>query len=124
MEYRRLSLEKVTNGVRGFNVESIHISYVGGVDPNDHTKALDTRTEAQKSSIERCIVEAINWLREQGRDVSKDLMVLGHREFSADQNRNGVIEAWERIKECPSFDAMFEYNAVFGSANNKLPHNR
>jgi len=40
--------EKVTNGVRGFNTHSLHMSYKGGV---KDSKPYDTRTEAQKSAI-------------------------------------------------------------------------
>lgn len=31
-------------------------------------------------------------------------VVLGHRDFSRDQNGNGIIDRWEWIKSCPSFD--------------------
>jgi N-acetylmuramoyl-L-alanine amidase len=41
----------LTNGVKGFNAESIHISYVGGVEKDGKTgrfDAKDTRNNAQK----------------------------------------------------------------------------
>ena len=31
------------------------------------------------------------------------------RDLSPDRNHNGVVDPWERIKECPCFDAMTEY---------------
>jgi len=31
-------------------------------------------------------------------------VVLGHRDFSTDTNGNGIIDKWEWIKSCPSFD--------------------
>ena len=35
--------------------------------------------------------------------------IQGHRDFSPDTNHNGVVDPWERIKECPCFDAIPEY---------------
>ena len=43
-----LDISKVSNGVKGFNSESINISYIGGVDSANQPK--DTRTPAQKSA--------------------------------------------------------------------------
>lgn len=110
----------ITNGVRGHNTNSIHISYVGGVDRN--LKAMDTRTPAQTHAIAECIVEAIDWIRQNGQDITHNLGVVGHRDFSKDNNANGVIDSWERIKECPSFDVMPEYG-WYSSADrySKLP---
>ena len=31
-------------------------------------------------------------------------IVCGHRDYSPDQNGDGVIEPWEFMKECPGFD--------------------
>ena len=53
-------------------------------------------------------------------------MILGHRDFSNDKDGSGVIESWERIKECPCFDAIPEYQ-FYNSNNGKkelLPSNR
>lgn len=92
-------IEKPTNGVKGFNANSIHISYIGGVDKDG--KALDNRTEAQKETIRRCLGI---WKKR-----FPDAKILGHRDFSPDKNGNGRVDPWERIKECPSFDAISEY---------------
>jgi N-acetylmuramoyl-L-alanine amidase len=100
-----------TNGVKGFNANSIHISYIGGVDKKDYAKAVDTRTPQQKQSIIKCIYEALAWIRTQGQDVSK-IEILGHRDFSPDKNGNGIVDAWERIKQCPSYNAIPEYNKL------------
>ena len=115
--------EKVTNGVKGFNAETIHICYVGGVEEDNVKKAKDTRNFKQRASIQECIKEAIDWLEANGKNISKDLGVVGHRDFSNDKNDNGVIESWERIKECPSFDAMRDYSYLFASKDryNKIP---
>jgi N-acetylmuramoyl-L-alanine amidase len=92
----------ITNGVRGFNDSTIHICYIGGVERGNVNKAKDTRTDAQKRAIDYCIQEAIKWLKKNGKDVTKNLGVVGHRDYSKDGNNNGIIESWERIKECPS----------------------
>ena len=116
----------VTNGVSRYNSECIHISYVGGVNPNNVHQAQDTRTPWQIHSIEKCIIEALGWLKENGKDIRKDLMILGHYDFSVDGNKNGVIDSWERIKECPSFNALLEFNYLYGATNSTqlLPKNR
>lgn len=118
--------DKSTNGVRSFNDEAIHICYVGGVEKENVKKAKDSRTDKQKGKIESCIFEAITWLRENEKDITQDLMILGHRDFSSDKNGNDIIESWERIKECPSFDAIKEYNGIYGATNSIkiLPKNR
>ncbi len=101
------ALENVTNGVRGFNSSSIHISYIGGVDPKNVNRALDSRTEAQKAAIIDCIRKSLAWAKQY--QATSQIKILGHRDFSPDKNGDGIIEAWERIKECPSFDAIREY---------------
>lgn len=104
----KLDLNKITNGVLGFNSNSVHISYIGGVERSNTSKALDSRTPAQKKSIIEAIQLVQELLRKDGQDISK-VKIQGHRDFSPDKNGNGVIDSWERIKECPSFDAIPEY---------------
>lgn len=128
--------EQITNGVRGFNSESIHITYVGGLkridgkvirDNRGKFIAEDTRTESQKISIEQEIMRAFIWLGENGQDIYREVTVLGHRDFSTDQNKDNVIESWERIKECPCFDAIPEYwfyNSLDGKKEVLLPTNK
>ena len=41
--------ENISNGVEGYNKNSIHISYIGGVDKNN--QAVDNRTEDQIHSM-------------------------------------------------------------------------
>ena len=118
-----------TNGVQGFNSQCIHISYRGGIEIVDgKIKGKDTRTQAQKNAILNCIIEALNWLEQNGNDL-QDVMVLGHYQFSTDKNQNGIIEFWERIKECPCYDAYKEYFDLMLGKNPdykklKLPKNR
>ena len=110
----KLNLELITNGVMSFNSSTIHITYIGGVenigtDKKPIWKGKDTRTDAQKQSIEKCIQKAIKWLKDNGKDITKNLGIVGHRDFSPDKDKNGVIASWERIKECPCFDPILEY---------------
>lgn len=103
-------LATITNGVANHNTNSIHVSYRGGVQKNNVKVAEDTRTEDQKAGILKAIFEIIEELKLQ-QDISK-IKILGHRDFSNDQNGNGIIDSWERIKECPSFDAIPEYKWI------------
>lgn len=102
-------LQTVTNGVRGFNNHSVHISYRGGINKTTG-KAEDTRTEEQKAGILQAIKDVLTQLKEH-QNVN-GIKILGHRDFSPDKNGNGVIESWERIKECPSFEASTEYKWI------------
>lgn len=97
-----------SNGVKGHNAASIHIAYIGGVERRNVNKAADTRTEAQKKGLITAINMAISWIESTGGSKS-ELEIKGHRDASPDQNRDGIIAAWERIKQCPSFDAIPEY---------------
>lgn len=100
-------LSAIVNGVKGYNSNSVHICYQGGVLRDNYNKAADTRTPEQKWAIEQTIRKILAELRKT-QSVEK-IIIQGHRDFSPDKNGNGVIEPWERIKECPSFDAIPEY---------------
>lgn len=97
-----LPIEKVSNGVKGFNASSIHISYIGGV--TGAMKPVDNRTPEQKATIRKYLKK---W-----RALFPKAKIQGHRDFSPDKNGNGRIDAWERIKECPCFDAIPEYQDI------------
>ena len=75
-------IHEVTNGARGFNSDSIHIAYIGGVDKNNMPK--DTRTKEQKDKTEFLL----RGLRGQFPDID----ITGHNKLK------GVKKA------CPSFD--------------------
>lgn len=100
-------LNTITNGVKGFNNHSVHISYRGGVDKKNINKALDSRTEAQKQGIIDAIKDVLDELK-KSQSIS-NIKILGHRDFSPDKNGNGVVDSWERIKECPSFEVKDQY---------------
>lgn len=82
--------DQITNGVKGYNLESIHISYIGGIDRDGKPK--DTRTPQQKATLLKCIKEALEF-------VGRKLIIQGHRDFP------GVNKA------CPSFDCK-EYEWI------------
>jgi len=84
---------QVTNGVAGHNAGNIHLSYIGGVD--DRGRIADNRTQAQRRALERLVMEC--------HAKYPDAVIQGHRDFSPDRNRNGIIEPHEWIKACPSF---------------------
>jgi len=83
-----------SNGVKGYNAEAIHVSYKGGIDYKG--RAVDNRTEFQKKS-QYLIIDRLKYL-------FPNAAVLGHRDFSTDANGNGILESWEWIKSCPSYD--------------------
>lgn len=91
--------EQVANGAKGFNADSIHICYTGGLDAGG--RPADTRTPAQKQAMARLVADI---RRRRGR-----LPVVGHRDLSPDINGNGRLEPGEWIKPCPCFDARSEF---------------
>ena len=82
--------EQITNGVKGYNSESIHFSYIGGIDESGRPK--DTRTLKQK--------ESLLYLVKQAKKQFPNAIVQGHKDFK------GVVKA------CPSFEAKNEYKAI------------
>ena len=83
-------VEKIANGVRGYNANSIHISYIGGIDSKGLPK--DTRTEEQK--------DAMYLLVHSLRTAYPDAQIKGHREFP------------NVAKACPSFDVQEIRDAI------------
>jgi N-acetylmuramoyl-L-alanine amidase len=77
-----LSIDKVSNGVRGFNSESINISYIGGIDAN--TKPTDNRTDEQIKSMIKLV--------KKYKELYPNIIIQGHRDFPNVK------------KDCPSFD--------------------
>lgn len=93
----------------GFNAHSIGIAYVGGVEnkpnvPYAKQKAKDTRTDQQKAAMLSLLLDL--------RKLYPNAVIKGHRDYSPDKNHNGIVEPYEWIKSCPSFDATQEYRRV------------
>lgn len=94
---------KVANGVKDYNKHSIHVAWVGGIKYNDNKKIVpyDNRTPEQKIALFDLLTKL--------KLKYKNAIIMGHRDISPDLNHNGVVDPWERIKECPCFSAMEEY---------------
>lgn len=97
--HQLLDENEVSNGVYGYNKTSVNVAYIGGIDEN--CKAIDNRTDEQKKSLKSLVLQ----LKEKYPDAE----VLGHRDISPDKNGNGIVDPWERIKECPCFNVKDEY---------------
>jgi N-acetyl-anhydromuramyl-L-alanine amidase AmpD len=92
-------LREVGCHTKGFNLNSIGICYIGGLDKKGKPK--DTRTYEQKESLRRLIVEL---------SYQCDIETIeGHRDKSPDTNHDGIITPNEWLKSCPCFDAIPEY---------------
>lgn len=94
--------EKVANGVKGHNADSIHVAYIGGIDSKG--RPVDNRTPTQRAMLRHIV----NLLRARYPKA----MVCGHRDLSPDLNGNGRIEPLEWVKACPCFDAVKEYSTI------------
>lgn len=94
---------KYSNGVKNHNSNSINIAWIGGVD-EAHPNGIDNRTDDQKRSLRHLLKEL--------RKKYPTAKIMGHRDTSPDKNHNGIIDPWERIKECPCFDCMIEYKDI------------
>lgn len=92
-----------SNGVKGHNEHIINISYIGGIDSKG--RGIDNRTPAQKAALIKLLKEL--------RPRYPNARIMGHRDIaSTDTNHNGIIDPWERVKECPCFDAIPEYKNI------------
>ena len=95
-------IEEIGAHCKGYNKHSIGVCYIGGVDTTG--KAKDTRTQAQKEALIKLLTEI--------KREWPNAKIAGHRDFSEDKNGNGKIDPWERMKECPCFDAIPEYTYI------------
>ena len=95
-----LDEDKVSNGVRGYNSETINVAYIGGIDTNG--KPTDNRTTAQKASL----CSLLKMLHKKYPTA----VIQGHRDFSPDLNKDGKITSNEWMKACPCFNAKEEYS--------------
>jgi N-acetylmuramoyl-L-alanine amidase len=90
---------EIVNGVKGHNLESIHVAYVGGRVMEGIY--VDSRTPQQKEKLILLLRSLLV--------TYPNANILGHRDLSPDINGNGIIEQSEWIKECPLFNAGVEY---------------
>lgn len=81
------NLELIANGASGYNSNSIHIAYVGGIDNNK--KPTDNRTIEQKNALRILIMQLASKF--------PDADILGHYQLPNVK------------KACPCFDAAKEY---------------
>lgn len=83
-------IDLVANGVKNFNKNSIHISFIGGIDKNG--KPIDNRNFEQKQSL--------RYLLHNLQMQFPGAKILGHRDFP------------NVHKECPCFDAKMEFKNI------------
>lgn len=117
-----LPIETPSNGAAGHNYNSIHISYIGGVqtasnDPvNAYGTPIDNRTTGQKTAMQ-ALVEKYSLMFPKA-------VIQGHRDFSPDKDRDGLIEPHEWIKACPSFSVKTWLREIgFKSKLPEIPEN-
>jgi len=79
-------LEEIGAHVSGFNQKSLGVCMVG----------TDKFSAAQWQTLRELITSLCNKFPEA--------RVVGHRDLSPDQNKNGVVEKFEWLKICPGFD--------------------
>jgi N-acetylmuramoyl-L-alanine amidase len=84
---------QITNGVAGYNWDSYHICWVGGL------HGIDNRTSRQRLSLHQEVKWAID-------EFGKNIDILGHRDLSKDLDGNGIISPSEWSKQCPSFEVI------------------
>lgn len=96
--FQALSEDGIANGAKGYNADSLHICYVGGL--TGRGKYTDTRTEIQRKRMRELIAD----LRKKYGNIA----VVGHRDLSKDLNGDGKISRDEWIKLCPCFDVATE----------------
>lgn len=96
------SLELIPAHVTGYNKNSIGICYEGGLDASGEPD--DTRTNAQRESIIRLLLQLVC--------EYPDSRICGHRDLSPDRDGDGRVEPNEWIKQCPCYNAEEEYKNI------------
>lgn len=92
-----------TPGVSGksYNLHSIGICYIGGLDKDGKTPK-DTRTDEQKKALRKLV----DYLMNRYPNIKE---VIGHRDTSPDLDGDGEVEPKEWIKYCPCFEVKEEF---------------
>lgn len=89
--------------VRNHNKDNIGICLEGGLSSTG--KPENNFTEAQFAALRHEIIDLISVYGVPNPP-------LGHRDWSPDLNGDGIIQANERIKECPCFDVREWWKSV------------
>lgn len=95
-----LPVDKVSNGVKGYNSVSINLAYIGGIDGEG--EPTDTITPKQHWKIQQIIDGLLVHFPKA--------KVVGHRDLSPDSNENGKVDPCEWLKACPCFDVTSRFN--------------
>ena len=90
-------IDKASNGVKGHNADSIHISYIGGID--DKGNAIDNRTAEQRKSMLKIVKEM--------QKLFPKAKIKGHRDFPNVK------------KACPCFDVKIWLKGNIGDLDPK-----
>lgn len=98
--YQLLNVEAVSNGVQGYNANSINVAYLGGIAKDKTGKIIpvDNRTEKQKT--------ALRVLLTQLKKKFPSAQIMGHRSIWGESTPN----KWK--KTCPNFNAVKEYAEI------------
>ena len=92
-----------------YNLHSIGICYIGGLDKKGKPK--DTRTKKQKRALHNLIYSLVMQY--------PIVEIIGHRDASPDLNNDGQITQNEWVKTCPCFDVASEYPLAVIKAEKK-----
>ena len=92
-------LSEVGAHCKDHNQHSIGICYEGGLDAEG--QPYDTRTKAQRASL-RALLEKLH-------NQFPNAIIMGHRDLSPDLDGNGHVDPDEWMKQCPCFDALWDY---------------
>lgn len=94
---------------KSYNLHSIGICYIGGLDKKG--KAKDTRTRKQKIAMQNLVNKLV-----MEYPIKE---IIGHRDASPDLNHDGKITPNEWIKQCPCFDVKSEFPIAICTAKKK-----
>lgn len=84
----------------GHNYESIGICMVGG--KADSGGPENNFLPVQFKALYKLIYSLLH--------MYPNAVIVGHRDLSPDKNNDGIIEKWEWVKTCPSFDVREWWN--------------
>lgn len=96
-------LDQVGAHVAGFNANSVAVCMVGGLDELGRSFINAPQQYTPKQWETAHVVAAFL------RRLYPGARVVGHRDLSPDQNKDGKITPQEWLKTCPGFDAAREF---------------